>query len=317
MRLDALDGANPLAFLAALGTLRVLSGAFPEHNLRLSWSQRLGAWRPLLWAARPLDEEAMLKALRERGLRVETMFSRGLLAASEAASPKNKKGEPRWKDKLLFPINALRGFCDAATAGPSPLAEFAAAWAGETAPTGDEGEEVARRTRFDFTAGQQAFIRMLRELSENCTLADLRRSVVTGWRYSATAVSMRWDTQDEKRQYALLAVDPTNGAENPPLADPGANFLAIEALPLFPLVPDRWASQPGFGPEAEGRFWRWPIWTCPLGLDAIRSLLALPLADAEQWPPSGRRALGVGGVFQSGIVQPSGRYRCFTPAQSI
>jgi len=316
--LDALDGANPLAFLAALGALRLLTRAFPEHDLRLSWSQRLGAWRPLLCSARPLDEEAMLSALHETGLKLDTMFSPQLLAASEAASPKNKKGEARWKDKLLFPIRPLREFCEAATALPSVLAEFSATWAGETAPTGDEGAEIARRTRFDFTAGQQAFIRMLRELHDNCTPADLRRSLFSGWRYSATAVSMRWDTQDEKRQYALQAVDPTNSSENPPLADPGANFLASEALPLFPLVPDRWASQPGFSRDADGRSWLWPMWTYPLGLDAIRSLLALPLADSGEWPPSRRLALGVSTLFQSGVVQPSGRYyRCFTPAQSL
>jgi CRISPR-associated endonuclease/helicase Cas3 len=315
--LDALDGANPLAFLAALGALSVLTRVLPEHHLRLSWDQRLGAWRPLLWTARPLDEETILAALHKTGVTLDTMFSPKLLAATEKASPKNKKGEPRWKDKLLFPIGALREFCEAAVASPSVSAEFSATWAGETAPTGEEDVELARRTRFDFTAGQQAFIRMLRELRETCTPADLRHSLFSGWHYSATAVSMRWDTQDEKRQYALQAVDPTNSSGNPPLADLGANFLAVEALPLFPLVPDRWASQPGFDRDAEGRHWHWPIWTCPLGLDAIRSLLALPLADSEEWPASRRRALGVPTVFQSGIVQPSGRYRCFTPAQSL
>jgi CRISPR-associated endonuclease/helicase Cas3 len=315
--LDALDGANPLAFLAALGTLRALTRAFPAHDLRLSWAQRLGAWRPLLSAAKPLQEEAILLALHEGGLALDAMFSPQLLAASEAGSPKNKRGGPRWKDRLLFPIEALRVFCGEATASPSPMAEFSAAWACETAPTGQEGQQVARRTRFDFTAGQQAFIRMLRELRQTCTPADLRRSLFTGWRYSATAVSMRWDTQDEKRQYALQAVDPTNGSENPPLADRGANFLAVEALPLFPLVGDRWASQPGFDRDAEGRSWRWPIWVYPLALDAVRSLLTLSLADPEEWPPSRRRAFGVSVVFQSAIVQPSGRYRCFTPAGSL
>ena len=317
LTLDALDGANPLAFLAALGALRILTRVFPAQGLRLSWSQRVGAWRPLLWTDRPLDEEAVLAVLHETGLGLDRMFSPPLLAASEAASPKNKKGEPRWKDKLLFPVSALREFCREATASPSVLVEFSATWAGETAPTGEEGDELARRTRFDFTAGPQAFIRMLRELRESCTPADLRRSLFTGWRYSATAVSMRWDPQDEKRQYALQAVDPTNSTQNPPLADLGANFLAVEALPLFPLVPDRWASQPGFDRNADGRCWRWPIWTYPLGLDAIRSLLALPLVDSEEWPAPRRRALGVSTVFQSRIVQPSGRYRCFTPAQSL
>lgn len=315
--LDALDGANPLAYLAALGTLRLLSRAFPGHEPRMSWSPRLGAWRPSIRTARPLPRTDMLQALLDGGLKLEEMFSAELLAATVAASPMNKKGEPSWKDKLMFPVPALREFCAAASARPSVSAEFSAAWAGETAPTGEDEKQVARRTRFDFTAGQQAFIKMLRELRGNCTPADLERTLFTGWRYSASAVSLRWDPQDEKRQYALQAVDPTNGAENPSVADAGANFLAVEALPLFPLVPDRWASQPGFSRGADGRFWRWPVWTHSLTVDAVRSLLFLRWDDADEWSPARREAAGVPAVFQSSIVQPSGRYRCFTPARSL
>ena len=317
LMLDAVDGANPLAFLAALGALRVLTRCFPELDLRMNWDRRLGAWRPLLWSVGPFDELTMLKMLHESAVNLDTMFSPELLAASEASSPKNKKGEARWKDKLKFPIWAFRDFCYAASESHSAFAEFAATWGCETSCTNEEDQELARRTRFDFTAGPQAFIKMLRELRASCTLDDLRRSLFTGWYYSATANSMRWDTQDEKRQYALQAVDPTNNSKNPPLADLGANFLAVEALPLFPLIPDHWASQPGFDRNSESRRWSWPIWTYPVGLDTIRSLLTLPLTDSKGWPPTRRCALGVSALFQAGIVQPSGRYRCFTSARNL
>lgn len=306
--LDLWMGANPLAFLAALGVLRLLARIMPQHDLRLSWEQRFGAWRPLLWTVKSLDEATIAKALVENGLDLSTMFSEELLAASEAASPKNKKREPRWKGKLLFPIEPFRSFCRVASESPSVRAE--------TMSIGEEDEEVARRTRFDFTAGQQAFLSMLRELRESCTQEEVQQSLFVGWHYSATAVSMRWDTQDEKRQYALQSVDPTN-TKNPPAADRGATFLAVEALPLFPLVPDHRASQAGFAGEGDSRCWSWPIWTCPVGLDVIRSLLTLPLADLDDWPAAKRRVLGVSTLFQSRIVQPSGRYRCFTPARSL
>lgn len=314
--LDALDGANPLAFLAALGTLRVLTRVLPQHDLRMSWEVRLGAWRPLLWTAKLLDETIITKALIENSLDLSAMFSEKLLTDAAEASPKNKKGEPRWKDKLLFPIKVFRQFCGEASESPV-LAEFAAAWAGETASAGDEDEEVARRTRFDFTAGQQAFVGMLRELRETCTLKDLHRALFAGWLYSSGSVSLRWDTQDEKRQYALQSVDPTNNSKNPPAADRGANFLAVEALPLFPVVPDRRAGQAGFAGKGDSRCWSWPIWMYPIGVDVIRSLLALPLADSDDCSAANRRALGVPIIFQSRIVQPSGRYRCFTPARTL
>jgi len=44
--LRGLDGSNPLAFLAALGTLRTLTLALPDERVRMSWEQHDGAWRP-------------------------------------------------------------------------------------------------------------------------------------------------------------------------------------------------------------------------------------------------------------------------------
>ncbi|HWE03080.1 MAG TPA: hypothetical protein VG326_11785 [Tepidisphaeraceae bacterium] len=41
-----LDGSNPLAFIAALGTLRILSKKAPEKRPRLAWEVTQGAWRP-------------------------------------------------------------------------------------------------------------------------------------------------------------------------------------------------------------------------------------------------------------------------------
>ena len=320
LSLDALDGANPLAFLAALGTLRLVTRSFPEHDVRLAWKFRLGAWRPLLSSQRELSRAEIVTALSRTGVDLRTMFSPELLAASEKAGPTKKNGEEGWKDKLRFPTPAYRRHCEQAVSAGSHadhvMADYAAAWAGESATDLVAKTEVARRTRFDFTAGNQALIDMFREVKNAASVEVVKRSLFDRWTY-LRGVSLRWDPQDEKRQWALQAIDPKNNSKNPPLTEAGANFLAVEALPLFPLVPDRWASQPGFDRDAEGRSWRWPIWTVPLSLNVVRALLTLPLADAEEWPPMRRRAMGVDIVFRSTIVQPSGRYRCFTPAQTV
>src|SRR4051794_39113067 len=48
--LSGLDGSNPLAFLAALGTLRTLSLALPDDRISMAWRIADGAWRPeLFW----------------------------------------------------------------------------------------------------------------------------------------------------------------------------------------------------------------------------------------------------------------------------
>jgi CRISPR-associated endonuclease/helicase Cas3 len=320
LMLDGLDGGNPLAFLSALGTLRLLTRLFPMENMRLSWNLRLGAWRPLLSMQTGLNRMDIAVALTENGVDLGIMFSPELLAASERAGPTKKTGEDSWKDRLRFPVSAYRRHCEQAVSVASiveqHIADFAAAWAGETAIDSVGKVDVARRTRFDFTAGNQALIDMFRAVRGATSKETIERSLFDHWSY-IKGVSLRWDPQDEKRQWALQAIDPKNNSKNPPLADAGANFLAVEALPLFPLVPDRWAAQPGFSQDAEGRSWRWPIWLVPLGLDTVRSLLTAPLAQAEQWPAEHRREFGVEVIFESRIVMPSGRYRCFTPARAV
>jgi hypothetical protein len=318
--LDALDGANPLAYLAALGTLRLLTVAFPENVIRLGWESRHAAWRPVIETSLSLATDDLLEVLLSSGLRLEAMFSSDLLEATNALSPKNKKGESSWKDKRKFPLPAYREFSLKSATGATYIdriiADFAGTWASELLSDYDESAGLARRTRFDFTAGQQSFISMLRELKDEMQVegaSSMRATLFDGWRYSRDSISMRWDPQDEKRQYALQAVNPTNANKNPPLSDPGANFLAIEALPLFSMVPDRKGSQPGFTRVGNARCWRWVIWQTPVGLDVVRSLLTLE----NLLTPSVRSSLGIVAVFQSAIVQPSGRYRCFTPARSV
>lgn len=63
LKLTALDGANPLGFLAALGTLAVLSETDPQF--KLGWHPR-ARWTPLLASPTPLDEAAILQRLAER-----------------------------------------------------------------------------------------------------------------------------------------------------------------------------------------------------------------------------------------------------------
>src|SRR4051794_28726166 len=46
--LHALDGSNPLAFLAALGTLRLLHLSKSDIGIRMSWERSDGFWRPKL-----------------------------------------------------------------------------------------------------------------------------------------------------------------------------------------------------------------------------------------------------------------------------
>jgi CRISPR-associated endonuclease/helicase Cas3 len=50
LMLNALDGANPLAFLVALGTVRTLARAWPDKHLSVGWRIDAACWHPVIRA---------------------------------------------------------------------------------------------------------------------------------------------------------------------------------------------------------------------------------------------------------------------------
>jgi hypothetical protein len=87
--LGGLNGANPLGFLAALGTLASLHGS-QGNSVRLAWS-RTNQWRAVLEAPYPNEEavaDAVAHALRGRTVSEEAQAS---LEAAEKAMEKRKR----------------------------------------------------------------------------------------------------------------------------------------------------------------------------------------------------------------------------------
>jgi hypothetical protein len=318
--LKGLDGSNPLAFLAALGTLRTLAIAWPERQVKMGWQLQAGAWRPAVHFAGTAAAEEVAKDVAASLPQPDGLFAPDLLTSAVEDGPKNKSGKPKWADKLRFPIDSFRRYARAAqecaTAKDRTTADCAAAWATDAEVETVDKIDVARRTRFDFTAGNQAFISMVREIRKSVSEEGVKDTLFSPWNYHP-GTSLRWDPLDEKRQYALQAVDPTNSRRNPILSVPVANVLAVMALPLFPLAPGaKHAGQPGFVQNEEGRYFIWPIWNVPVSLSVVASLLTLSTQattrDAQELVQR-----GIVARFRSRIVRPSGRYRNFTPARAV
>ena len=61
--LSGLDGGNPLAFLAAIGTLRAVTRAAPSAEWTLSWKMHDGHWSPVLGGSMPLKEDSLIELL--------------------------------------------------------------------------------------------------------------------------------------------------------------------------------------------------------------------------------------------------------------
>ncbi|MGA2648796.1 MAG: hypothetical protein ABSF15_29275 [Candidatus Sulfotelmatobacter sp.] len=101
--LPALDGANPLGFLAALGTLAVLSETDPK--IKLGWHSR-ARWTPFLTSHNPLEESEVMQRLatRLRGKPVDTEKEKLRDAAQRrfaAAKTELKNAEKRFKERGL------------------------------------------------------------------------------------------------------------------------------------------------------------------------------------------------------------------------
>ena len=313
--LSGLDGANPLAFLSALGTLRGLTIAWPQRRVCLSWTLR-DTWRPVLRVNgnAPSEDEAL------DGLDsfIQTQPGHDALEIG---------------DNLTVPASNFRAYAREAAlaASPSPegraTADFMAAFGYDSVESaGRKGQIQDTALRTMHGTGHQHFLKTMRDLADKVDRDKLQRCLFGSWERKDPQLSLRWDPEDDRR-YALRWKNPSDdrvsakGQKSGAPTEWGANRLAFEALPLFPVMPvPRGAQTTGFsGARSRDTSWTWPIWDVPLGMDTVRSLLALPaLQDSAINPLNHGRldAMGIRQVFRSRRVT-IGQYRNFTPSTPV
>ncbi len=308
--LAGIDGANPLAFLAALGTLRTLSRAWPQGEVKMAWTVYTGAWRPLLSASLPLIEDAIVAVLAER---LSRMADHPALAFADDLNV--KKSEFR-----TFAMAALASAMRAADVDSGIAADFAAAFACDALETQQSVvQDTALRTMSG--AGHQHFLAFMRSIVKQTGPAHLRKALFARWTYddAVTNQTLRWDPADDS-QYALRWRDPSGDpARKKGGGMLGANRLAIEGLPLVTCAPvGSTLRTTGFtGSSARSTFWIWPIWSCSVGLDVCRSLLAhASLLSDRPNEHINLRALGVTAAFRSQRITV-GKFRNFAPATPV
>ena len=299
-----LDGGNPLAFLAAVGTLRTVTRAVPSAEWRLSWAIHDGHWSPMLVGGAGGANDGM--TLTEDGL-VELLVP-ALTAMDD--DPAFSFADDLTVDREQFRRVAYDAY---RTATPSDrhFADFITAF-------GCDGLSDAREDRIQDTAlrtmsgaGHQHFLKSMRELVTETDADALKRSLFSPWRYTDPRPSLRWDPVDDRR-HALRWKNPSADAVQ---TMRGANRLAIEALPLLPTSPgERRLHTTGFSERrGEGVHFTWPIWEAPLAVELVRSLLSLE--ELQQPRPNRDRllAIGVVEVYRSERITVD-KYRNFTAA---
>lgn len=308
--LTGLDGSNPLAFLAALGTLRTLTKAWPDQKVRMRWVQHSGAWRPEVQSLPEMCSITLLEVLTPQ---LKAMQGHWALAFAD-----NLNVLP--KEFRVHAQSAIREAQAGDSADAHVAAEFAAAFACDALQTEQMTvQDTALRTMAG--AGHQHFIASMRHIIANTEASHLERALFDIWRYDDPIAkqSLRWEPSEDSR-YALQWRDPSGDPSRKERGTMlGANRLAIEGLPLMTCAPGaRALGTVGFtGRGARDTFWTWPIWDPFVTVDVCRSLIANSLVLKRDADSSTRlQAMGVRTAFRSQRIL-TGNFRNFTPARAI
>jgi hypothetical protein len=302
--LAGLDGSNPLAFLAALGTLRTLTRAKPTERVRMSWTDAGSGWRPTMVLGSDCSEQRLIDLL-------EAQLRSAADRASFAIGDNLNLPHANFRSHLIGAAkraNVIEG-------GDRDDADFLAAFGCEVCTNDDDTiQDTDLRTMSG--GGHQHFLKFFRNLVAETDASHLRRALLHTWDYADDGrnLNLRWDPADDRR-YAMRWDDPSS---DPTKTMRGANRLAIEALPLIPTMPtSRGLKTTCFQrPSPRQTHFIWPIWTCPLSVDVVRSLLGSALM-LEASPPIVRRQRGVTAMYASQRINPTPKYRNFAPARPV
>lgn len=301
--LHGLDGANPLAFLAALGAFRSARGIAAETGEPyMGWSRDGGVWRPFLSFDEEITGDYLVDLLHAN---LSKMAGHSVLTFSP---------------DLRIPVERHRKLANQAIedwfAGNDVIShEFLAAF-GSDAVVDDKGlvEDTALRTMSG--GGHQHFLQFMNDLARETNRDQLREALFGPWRYADPAPSLRVDPLDDRR-YALRWKSPGSDAIR---TVRGANRLAVEGIPFLYTAPagSRLATCGFTGHRSNNTYWTWPIWDEPLDIDTVRSLLAsskVAVAGENSLAKITAR-MGISAVFRSQRITV-GKYRNFTPAVQI
>jgi hypothetical protein len=166
-------------------------------------------------------------------------------------------------------------------------------------------------------SGNQEFLGTVRELTYRVAPDRVYQALFEPWSYRDEKLSLRWDPAEDRR-YALLDRDPSDdGARTVWMA----NLLAYRALALCPTVPTGGGlAATGWREEGEERrkqrWFTWPLWDSPVGVDVVRSLLGARELGDPRPDCDVLSARGIVAVYRARRIE-EGYYTNFTPARAI
>lgn len=312
-----LIGSNPLGALAAFGVLRVCNETEELNGSKLSWTDEgYDDWVACLH----VEKDSAIRDVCD--------------VANALANRHVKLDSPSlcWDEDIRVKpstyADLLRACAEVSDMSWRSLVDYFAAFGSELVV--DERKGLVKPTDFHMTSGQQKFLRDARKIEESIRKkprkkdADLLerprsyyKTALTGWKYEHDddLHHLGLDPAAE-RMYSLRHKAPSDDKKN--RCEPAAIWLAIEALPLFPVVVKRRRIRTiGFTQNDNSSVFRWPVWRMPIALDTLRSLLGC--ADlyngSGAWPRFSQR--GVAAIFESSRFKFGKASAVFRPGRMV
>jgi len=306
IRLTGLVGSSPLGALAAFGLLRVCSEIRELIDARLSWTGEevsgtpLDDWIAVLTTAEQTTPENLAELLIARQQK---------RPAADFDWSADIRSDPKMFEDILGK-HATSATFEMERRTP---ADFFAAFGSETVR--DSAKGLIKPTAFHMTSGQQKFLKNLKDVAESLgkrSVDAFTEALFGPWQYKDPFHALGWDPAAE-RLYALRYRAPTSES---PRCVRAAVWLAYEALPLFPTVRiGARLETTGFS-RSEGKVrFTWPIWTRPIRLNTLRSLLGIKELHKGGTGREALRNRGVAAVYQAIRSEFGQGYAILRPSQ--
>ena len=318
--LGGIDGANPLAMLAALGVFRAIEEARPSHHVRLHWIVESGSWRPVLTSDDLLNEQTVVDLVFD-GRNPDIMAGLNRFDEFDEFDDVTKDRAGKLTPSSVKFHRAARSILAeylSRSVETHLYCDCAAALGNECTQKRFSKEREIEHSELYMTkgSGHQRMLDLARVIREQTTPNDVRRALFESWVYDdlGRGRSLRWDPADD-RPYARRWKSPSS---DPVMTVLGANYLAIEAFPFFPTaVVNRHLETTGFRRIRRlGTFLSWPIWNVPLDVPTVRGLLQL--GDIHNKDPNDIRLAQHGVMVVKRVERVrNDKYFNFSAAESV
>lgn len=301
--LPGLAGDAPAGFLAALGVLAAYDGEPAQP--KMSWALGRYCIHPVIHGAGAVADivaqaqKAVDELLGSAAMRYQLKHRR-----KAAKTPGGRIETLKFEDD-----RDTRAFLDPAQGVSARLASCLTAEGAYAQDT-----KTAKPTAWDFTAGNQKFVKKVRdEVLDECDTARLTAAMENRRHTEKTGqTSLRWELSAD-RTGALSAKPPADDEKRRNIGAEALAVLGLTFYPVFACYPPGAAHGQALTVGFRGRSpetYTWPLWTPPSSPAAVRDLLA-----AVSEPPERRAGLGIARVMTAPVDRDSigKRYGIFRP----